>query len=129
MKVNCQKSNIDAIQHEVESTRTHLEHEHALKQQRLEEVYSKKVHDVTSFNEDLKSEIEKLEMHVKNYREKVQKLEEAMEKLTRDPVTSGGGNTTFLQHELKDLEQIVTEGGASVSRGLVVDAVSACLHT
>ena len=108
--MDCQKANIDALQQEVESTRSHLEREHALKQQRLEEVCSKKIHDVTSFNEDLKSEVEKLEMQLKNYREKAQKLEEAMEKLSKDQEIAGCGNTTFLQHELKDLEQMVTQG-------------------
>ena len=110
MKADCQKSTIDAIQHEVENTRSHLEHEHTLKQQRLEEVYSKKVHDATSLNKDLKSEIERLEVQVKNYREKGQKLEEVIEKLNEELASSTCGNTTFLQHELKDLEQMVAQG-------------------
>ena len=111
MKVDCQKSTIDAIQHEVENTRSHLEHEHTLKQQRLEEVYSKKVHDATSLNKDLKSEIERLEVQVKNNREKVQKQEEVIEKLNEELKSSTcGGNTTFFQHELKDLEQMVAQG-------------------
>ena len=87
-----------------------MEHEHILKQQRLEEVYSKKVHDATSLNKDLKSEIERLEVQVKNNREKVQKQEELIEKLNEELKSSTCGNTTFFQHELKDLEEMVAQG-------------------
>ena len=54
-----------ALQSDLENTRSQLECEHTLKTQRLEQVFLKRVHDLNSLNDDLKAEIDKLEVQVR----------------------------------------------------------------
>ena len=107
LKLDCQRSNAEAIHQELETMKEHLEQEHAMKVQRLGQVCSKKTHELSSLNEDLKSEVEKLEVRARSQQEKIKRQEETIEQLNED--ISGRCNTTILQHELRDLEQMCAE--------------------
>ncbi len=63
-KLDREQSNCHSVQQEMETLRNQMEEEHKWKAQRVEEVCAKRVHDATSLNEDLKMEVQKLEVQV-----------------------------------------------------------------
>ena len=64
MKCDCQNSNLESLQQELDTLHSQLEDDHNVKLKRLEEVHSKKAHDFTAVNAELKADVEKLEVHV-----------------------------------------------------------------
>ena len=64
MKLECQQSSASSVQQELETELAMLEKEQATREKRMDEVHSKKLLEVTNYNNDLKTEIEKLNVCV-----------------------------------------------------------------
>ncbi len=63
MKIERQETSINSIQRDLEAAHSQLEEEHkerATCEKRLKEVHSKKTSELNAYNEDLRVEIEKL---------------------------------------------------------------------
>lgn len=60
MKLECQQTSTSSMQHELETALSQLEKEQAMREKRLDEIHSRKLLEVTHYNNDLKAEIEKL---------------------------------------------------------------------
>lgn len=60
MKLECQGSSLAVLQQELDSALTQLDQEKATHEKRMVEIHSEKMSDLTALNEDLKMEIEKL---------------------------------------------------------------------
>lgn len=62
MKLDCQRSTYEAVHQELESTRTQLMEKHAQELKHTEQTLTKKIHELSMLNEDLKVENDKLEV-------------------------------------------------------------------
>ena len=62
LKLDCQGATLSSLQQELESLRPQLEQEAALKLQRLEEVHCKKLHQLSKHNDELKAEVDKIDV-------------------------------------------------------------------
>ena len=60
MKLECQLSSTSSLHQELEESRSQFERQLATAEKRLSEVHSRKMSELNSCNDDLKSEMEKL---------------------------------------------------------------------
>ena len=63
-KAESQRAVIQSLQHDLEGSRRRHEQERAEELKRAEELHAKQVHRLTNLSNDLKGEVEKLEMKV-----------------------------------------------------------------
>eukprot|EP00731_Ephydatia_muelleri_P000726 Em0001g726a len=104
-KAESQRAVIQSLQHDLEGSRRRHEQERAEELKRAEELHAKQVHRLTKLSNDLKGEVEKLEMKVKMYEEKLHKQEEKLGRLSEE--LANKCNTTCLVTELQDMEQLL----------------------
>eukprot|EP00731_Ephydatia_muelleri_P000749 Em0001g749a len=104
-KAESQRAVIQSLQHDLEGSRRRHEQERVEELKRAEELHAKQVHRLTNLSNDLKGEVEKLEMKVKMYEEKLHKQEEKLGRLSEE--LANKCNTTCLVTELQDMEQML----------------------
>ncbi|XP_064399645.1 protein Spindly-like [Halichondria panicea] len=107
LKTNCQAANLVSVQQELEGLQSQLEDRHRDEVRRLEEVCQRRAHADAQTNASLKAEVEKLEAQLHTLTEKCHHEEATIRQLREDLSTPG--NSTLLQTELEDVEQLLLE--------------------
>lgn len=62
--MECEQLAVLAAQQEVEGVKRKAEEENALREQRQEQLHARRLHELTALNDELKAEVEELEVQV-----------------------------------------------------------------